>query len=135
MKIEDFRLLKKLMNMTLSGAEQERLFAIDKANEIIKRANTTWDRVLDRTIKVEVEIEARDEPKAPADVARARAEFRAGIDAAFATIEESDPRGEAADFISSLKSQWAESGRLTGPQIAALRKFELNARRRTEGRG
>lgn len=133
LKIADFRLLKKLMNMTLSGADAERLFAIDKANEIIKKSNTTWDRVLDRTIKVEVEIEARPEPKTADERSAARAAFVASVDDAFKVIEASDPRGEAADFIASLKEQWADgSGRLSSRQLEALRTFERNARKKVE---
>lgn len=130
MKIEDFRLLKKLMNMTLSGADAERLTAIDRANDILKKSNTTWDRVLDRTIKVEVEIEGREEPKSAADLAASRAAFRKRVDDAFTTIEASDPRGEAADFIASLKEQWDRNGRLSANQLEALWRFESNAERR-----
>lgn len=127
MKLSDFSKLKKLMNMTLSGADQERLVAIDRANEIIKNSNTTWDRVLDRVIKVEVEIESFEDAGTGPDKVD-RATKRREIDEAFATILATDPRGEFADFIASLKQQWDDKGRLTGPQLEAL----FNAKRRRE---
>lgn len=133
MKLSDFALLKKLMNMTLSGADQERLTAIDKANEIIAKSNTTWDRVLDRVIKVEVEIESRDAPPDPSTTFARREAFRKKIDEAFETIEASDPKADAADFIASLKSQWERNGSLSEAQRAALWKFEKNAQAKLEG--
>lgn len=135
MKIEDFRKLKKLMNMTLSGADQEILTAIRSANEIVRKSETTWDRILDRVIKVEVEIEGRPEPITdPKDVAARRAAFVRRVDAAFATIEESDPRAEAADFVASIKAQWEKNERLSEAQLEALWKFERNAKAKLEGR-
>ena len=138
MKIADFNRLKKLMNMTLSGADQEILTAIRSANEIIRKSDTTWDRVLDRVIKVEVEIESVSEAKgrdmSEAGVAARRAAFSKKVDEAFATIEASDPRGDAADFIASIKSQWDRNGRLSEAQLAALRKFEDNAKNKMENR-
>ena len=42
MKIEDFRKLKKLMNMTLSGADQEKLTAINATEWIGAVGAGTW---------------------------------------------------------------------------------------------
>lgn len=135
MKITDFNLLKKLLNMTLSGADQERLTAIDKANEIVRKSNTTWDRILDRVIKVEVEIEsvaeAKGRPMDGASIAARKAAFNKKVEDAFETIEASDPRADAADFIASLKSQWDRNGRLSEEQLKALWKFEERASDRT----
>lgn len=129
MKIEDFRKLKKLMNMTLSGADQEILTAIRSANEIVRKSETTWDRILDRVIKVEVEIEAREEPRdtSGAAIAARKAAFDRKVASAFETIEDGDPRGEAADFVASLKAQWEKDGRLSERQLEAIWKFERNA--------
>lgn len=138
MKITDFNRLKKLMNMTQSGADQEILTAIRSANEILTKSNTTWDRVLDRVIKVEVEIESADQARGrssdPVAVAARREAFSKKVEDAFATIEASDPRGEAADFIASLKDQWEKNGRLSDRQFEALWTFERNAKTKLEKR-
>ena len=134
MRLADFSLLKKLMNMTLSGADQERLFAIDKANEIIKKSNTTWDKVLDRVISVEVPVESAESAtgrsEEPTAVAARREAFRKRVEDAFATIEESDPRGDFADFVESIHEQWNTKGRLTDNQLEALFKSAKRAEER-----
>lgn len=138
MKIEQFRLLKKFMMMTMSGSEAEVNMAIKKANEAVVEAGTDWNKILDRVVKVELEIESADvaegrstEPGAAAASKVARAKL---VNDAFKTIEESDPRGDAADFIASLKDQWDRRGFLTDLQMKALLKFEKNARDKLENR-
>lgn len=124
MKIESFRLLKKFMQMTLSGSEAETAFALKKANEIVKEAGTDWNHILDRCVKVEIEIESveRATNKEPAAEAARRAAIKKSIDDAFETVLAGDPRGEFADFIASLKAQWDRNGRLSGAQVHALMK-------------
>jgi len=136
MKLSDFRKLKLLMNMTLSGADQERLTAIDKANEIVRRSDTTWDRILDRVITIENQIEsveaatsfARD--GSPSAVAARKAAYAKRVEEAFSVIEDTDPRGDFADFIASLKSQWDSKGRLSEAQAEALFKSAKRAEER-----
>ncbi len=124
MKIDDFRKLKLFMNMTQSSADQEILTAVRKANEIVARSNTTWDRILDRVIKVEVEIEpaavSTGRPMDGASIAKRKAAHARRVEEAFETLEEGDPRGTFADFIASLKAQWDRTGRLTDAQYEAL---------------
>lgn len=127
MKLEDFRRLKLYMNMTLSGSEQEILTAIRKANEIVDRSKTTWDRILDRTIKIEVEIESFEDANTGPNKVDA-ATKRREINDAFDVVLSSDPTGDFADFVASLKDQWDRKGFLSGPQIEAL----FNAKRRRE---
>lgn len=126
MKIEQFRRLKKFMMMTMSGSEAEVLMAIRKANEAVVEAGTDWNKILDRVVKVELEIEsveaATGQPSDPEDRAAVRAAFRKRVDDAFTAIESTDPRGDFADFIASLKDQWEKRGTLTGPQLEALFK-------------
>lgn len=136
MKLSDFRILKKLMNMTLSGADQERLTAIDKANEIVRRSDTTWDRILDRVITIENQIESVEAATSftrdgsPSAVAARRAAFAKRVEEAFAAIEDTDLRGEFADFIASLRSQWDSKGRLSEAQAEALFKSAKRAEER-----
>ena len=120
--------------MTLSGADQEKLTAINAANEIVARSSTTWDRILDRVIKVDVEIESVDaatgrssDPKA---VAARRAARAKRIDDAFAAILATDPRGEFADFVADVKATWDRTGRLTDGQFDAIIKSARRAEER-----
>jgi hypothetical protein len=134
MKLADFKKMKLMMNMTLSGSDQEKLTAIAKVNEIIARSNTTWDKILDRVIKVDVTVESvedamRDRPGG-GDANAARALFRKRVDAAFATIEESDPRGSWADFVADLKEQWERNGRLSEKQVEAILQGAKNVENR-----
>lgn len=134
MKIADFRKLKLLLNMTLSGADQERLTAIDKANEIVKKSDTTWDRILDRVIKVDVLVEFVEDALAGrpggGDQAAARAAFRKKVDDAFETILASDPKGTWAEFIDSLREQWSARAQLSREQLDALFRGARNAEQR-----
>jgi len=138
MKIEQFRLLKKFMMMTMSGSETETAMALRKANDIVREAGTDWNHILDRVVKVELEIESAEvaegrsaDPGTEAARKGARAKL---VNDAFKTIEESDPRGDAADFIASLKDQWDRRGFLSDLQMKALLKFEKNARDKLENR-
>ncbi len=57
MTFKDFNRLKKLMALTTSGVEAEALLALQGANAILLRNELTWERVLDRSIKVELPFE------------------------------------------------------------------------------
>lgn len=134
MKIEDFRKLKLFLNMTPSGSDQEVLTAMRKANEIVARSNTTWDRILDRVIKVEVEIESREQASGrssePSAVAARRAAHAKRVEEAFAAIEATDPRGEFADFVADVKAQWERTGRLSDAQYEAIMRSARRAEER-----
>lgn len=120
MKLADFNKLKKLMQMTMSGADAEKLFSINKANALLIAEGVDWNRVLDRMVKLDVET-------APADDHFDKSEAQL-IDEAFATIEASDPRGSFATFIADLKEKWDQHRRLTDGQKAALFKAEEKCR-------
>lgn len=126
MNIYQFRRLKKFMMMTMSGSEVEVAMAIRKANEAVVEAGTDWNKILDRVVKVELEIEsvhvATGRSDDPADRAAARTAFAKRVNEAFVALESTDPRGDFADFIASLKSQWEQRSSLTGPQLEALFK-------------
>jgi len=112
MRLSDFKLLKKFMQMTMSGSDTEILFALRKANVLLVAEGVDWDRVLDRMVHLEVEAAPR-EPKPGRTEAQE-------IDEAFAEVEASDPRGSFADFIASLKEQWDDRRSLSDKQKAAL---------------
>jgi hypothetical protein len=127
MKLSEFKQLKKLMMMTMSGAPAEVDFALKRANELLAKHGLDWDRVLNKTVTVAHEFEEADEPADPAD--RRAAEARE-VDEAFSAVEASDPRGSFADFISDLKTRWESTRHLSMPQKDALFKA---ARRAQDG--
>lgn len=133
MKLSDFKTMKKMMNMTQSGSDQEKLTAVGMVNAILRKSNTTWDRVLDRCISVEVgveSVEAATGRRGEGPTADERAAARRRIVDAFAAIEASDPRGERATFVDSLRRQWDERGRLTPAQLEALFGIEKKVEER-----
>ncbi len=133
MKLESFRKLKLMMNKTMSGTDAERLTAIDMANKIVVESNTTWDRILDRVISIDVPIEAAAARSSEGVDKEVRAAFVKKVNDAFEVIEASDPRGSFTDFIASLKDQWDARGRLSPAQLDALwaaRDRAENGRRR-----
>lgn len=128
MPMGEFKKLTKLMMMTNSENDQEALTAIRGANKILAKHNYDWNATFGRLVKVEgempVEIEEAPDEKREASILRSR------VNNAFATIEESDPRGDFADFIASLKDQWDKRGRLTENQLSALFRSADKARDR-----
>ena len=133
--LKQFGLLKKFMQTTMSGADAEKLFALKKSSDIMSEAGIDWNHILDRCVKVELEIESFETAEAPrgnVDDGRAREAERAAmarkVGEAFDDIEATDPKGTWADFIADLKRQWDEKGRLSGPQMEALLKGARNAR-------
>ena len=123
MKLRDFERLKKLMMMTMSGADAERAFALKQANDLLEREGLDWDRVLNRTVTVINEFEPAPEEDPGAD----QAALRTRVEAAFAAIEASDPRGSFADFVASLREQWDKRGSLSAAQLDALFKSAKRA--------
>jgi hypothetical protein len=120
MKLTDFKLLKKLMTMTTSSADQEALTALRRANEILARSATTWDRVLDRVVSLEVESAEGLESSAGTFREHREAQRRhARIDEQL-TRAESATCGRSADFIASLRSQFEVRGDLSERQVEAL---------------
>jgi len=61
MTLGDFNKFKKLMAQTTSSNENEAIIALRVANAILERNGLTWERVLDRSIKIELPFEEIDE--------------------------------------------------------------------------
>lgn len=121
MKLADFRKLKKFCMMTMSGSDAEVVFAMKKANDLLRAEGVDWDRVLDRMVRLEVEdVSHMDEDKP----------LRQRIDEAFAAVMADDPRGSTATFVASLHDQWQCHGRLSEKQQASLFKMASEARTR-----
>jgi hypothetical protein len=138
MKLTDFTRLKKLMMMTMSGADQEVLTAIRKANELLVTEKVDWDRVLSRMVSLEVEDGAAYD-HAPRGVTprgvTQDAVWMEGqtrrVEAAFSAVWADEPRGSFRQFIMNLQKQWNERHRLTENQRSAL--FDAAAQARSRG--
>jgi hypothetical protein len=128
-KLSDFKRFKKLMMMTMSGADQEALTAIRHANAMLVAEKSDWDRVLD--MKVTLEVEDGSAYAAPTGATARRfdrggsrpipsEERAAQIDAAFAAIWASEPTGSYRRFVADVQKQWREKGRLTDNQVSVI---------------
>ena len=110
MNLHDFSRLKKTMQQTFDDNDAIALMALRKANAVLRANNLTWEQVFQRLVKVEVPFE-------PAPTEQSESAI---INAAFETIEASDPRGSFADFVASLKDQWDRKSYLSQKQKDAL---------------
>jgi len=120
MKLKDFLLLKKLMQLTTSESDAEALQALRRANAILSQNSVGWERVFDRLVTVVADVEP-----APVDDLSTEAERRAEnseILAAFEIVEATNPKGDFGDFIQSLREQWDAKKSLSPKQRDALRK-------------
>lgn len=57
MTLDDFHRLKKLMALTISDFDPEALLALRAANAILIKYELTWERVLSRSVKIEMPFE------------------------------------------------------------------------------
>jgi hypothetical protein len=133
-KIADFRLLKKLMNMTQSGSDAEILTALRRANEILARSGTTWDRVLDRV--VQLEVEAAPTPRGPAPRGEGAEDLSAQrrrnfLEELLGEVESAELSGTMLDFVESVRRQFDDRGDLSVNQVEALER--VRARERDRG--
>jgi hypothetical protein len=138
MKIADFHKLKKLMMLTLSSNDHEALAALKKANEIVARSSTDWNRIFERLVTVDVEEMPDDVEAAPPHhtVDVAREQRRAEVNDLLEQLRALDwthagsHAVSTARFIDDLAQQWTEKGWLSDAQVEALRKTLNRERRR-----
>lgn len=100
--------LKKIMGMTTSTNDGERLAAITAANKLLAANNFTWDMVLSKAVVVDSPMEAV--PGSMNDEERNEA-----ISQAFYRL-----KGSSNSFIQSLKEQYERTGFLSKAQRASL---------------
>lgn len=124
MKLADFNQLRKLMQMTTSDSDREALTAIRKANEIIARSDTTWERVFGRLVTVDPGIEPDPESMRKAPDAAGRRRYLGDLleDVAGASS------GSFLDFVADLQRQFEERGTLTPAQVDALERARARER-------
>lgn len=116
MKIADFNLLKKFMAMTESGSDQEVLTAMKKVNEILKRSDTNWQRVLDRVVTIDHQVEAAPEERRRDPSESGRRRYLGDL----LDDVEANATGTFADFVADLRAQFERSGLLSTNQVSAL---------------
>lgn len=122
MKLADFHRLKKFMALCESDIDAEALQALKMANVLIRRQGLTWERVLDRSVKVMMPVEDMGAPEQDPRPDRKK------IDEIFDEILAAGPRGKSADFVESLQTWWTEKGFLTAGQMTALEGVLESAR-------
>jgi len=127
MKLAAFKLLKKMLEMTFSESDGEALNAIRAANRIVKEADVTWTRILDRVVSIEVEagfdasdVEGEPASKPTRDAATEKL-FEDALDGA---------EGSWRDFLTDVYAKWERYGRLTPTQREAVQKGAARTRAR-----
>lgn len=130
MRLRDFELLKKFMNMAMSDNDNEALTALRQANKIIVANNLNWQRVLDRVVSVEQDVES-----APAEHTRAPRADNLGLPEYAQAVNDAFELALPAasdsflEFLESLRTQWDEKRFLSPAQREALFKAARRAQR------
>lgn len=123
MKIDQLKLLEKLLGMTTSVNDNEALVAMRKANQLLKDNRITWSEILRKQVTVAVNTYTDNGPAAaPTDIVAAT---NAKVQNALDFLRGRDV-GKMNDFVSSLDKQWAEKGYLSPAQRKPL--FDLYER-------
>jgi hypothetical protein len=115
MKLSDFNLLKKLLNMTESPVDAEALAAIRKANDLLKRADVNWDRVMNRMVTLDVEMAGAGTSAGAGDVEEDDMEsiFQKAID---------QSSGGFHETILSIYAQWQRTSSISARQREVVLK-------------
>lgn len=131
MKVAEFNLLKKLMAMTTSDVDAEALMAIRRANDILKRNATDWDKVFSRLVTLDVEAasEVRGQPAGNARTAAGRARYLGDL----LDDAEGSASGTFVDFVASVREQFERTGDLSSAQVEALERSRQRRDREQAG--
>lgn len=117
MKFADFQRLKKLMARTTSDNDAEALSSIRAANRLLDAAGSiTWDRVLDRSVRV-IQAFEPDPEQAPSEIPKS-AQITALFDDALA--DDAKHSDSFKEFLESLHEQFERKGDLSPRQLNAL---------------
>ena len=111
MKLSDFNRLRKLMAMTFSDNDTEALTSVRAANRLLKDNGLTWQRVFDRTVRVENSVEEAIPSKGGYSGEEVDRMFEDAL---------SKAGGGFRDFLLSLQATYDERGRLSEGQMDAL---------------
>lgn len=111
MKLSDFNRLRKLMAMTFSDNDTEALTSVRAANKLLKDNGLTWQRVFDRTVRVENSVEEA----VPSKNGYSEEDITTMFESALSKAD-----GGFRDFLLSLQARYDEKGRLSEGQMDAL---------------
>lgn len=114
MRLDTFNKFKKMMSQTFTESDGEALNALRAANRILAAEGITWVHVLDRSMRVDYDIEPAPEPRVHDEAKE--------INDAFAVLAGADLAVSFEEFIESLAQQWSNKKRLSPNQKAALFK-------------
>lgn len=133
-KMEDYKKVRKLMQLATSDNDAEALAALRKANAIWASYGIDWERVFARVVTVVNEFE----PAPPGQFDDASSQGRrfdpegdkkkADIEEAFRLLADEKLSRGFGGFIDSLRTQWEDKGKLTTGQFDALMKAAQVAR-------
>lgn len=137
MSMDNLEKLIKILGYTASNNDNEALNACRRANELMKKLNLTWEKiVMDKTIVVNEIVSANSPPIAaspkssPSHSQGTKTQVQMEIEAMLQALmsRTNFPRlnqtGRA--FISSINDFYQRNGRLTDKQIEALRRWYNN---------
>jgi hypothetical protein len=109
MNLNDLSRLKVLMNKTLSGSDAEALTALRSANEILRKHDLDWVKVLSRVWAATVE-RGSIPPESP--------RRRADIEDLLGRLER-----DRSEFVVDVREQFERTGTLSDRQIEALERI------------
>ncbi len=121
MPMKDFRQLEKLMMMTTSDNDAEVISALRMANKILAKHNYNWTSAFKRLVTVESDTAPDIYVEEENTKDSTEAAHRAKVNLAFEVLEHAN-LGDFANFISDLKKQYSQRGRLTDNQLRVLFK-------------
>lgn len=136
-------LVVKLLNLSTSENDNEALLAVRRANDIVRKAGQTWERLI---AAGDTTSAGRQKSKAEYQYGEPRREYwetdgseddgfyeddepdcsEVTIETMLKTCIERVRNPRALDFLRSLDAQYKIRGKLTDKQIEALRKFYAN---------
>lgn len=142
MKLADFNRLKKFMMLTTSDNESEALAALRQANSLLSRQSPplTWDRVLDRSVKVlgydDGDNSERVNPDAGNPHRHGSRPPSQILDQAFAELEGVEFDSQSfTDLVESIRAQYENGKALSARQREIIISAAAREGERRSGRG
>lgn len=121
MSLDDFRKLKGIMNRTFSDSDNESLNAIRLANKILTKYDINWERVLDRSVQLDVPVESMAEATGEIDPD--------DMERLFELAFEGTRRGSGFyDTLQSIHEQWETRHHLSPRQHEVVKNAAERAR-------
>lgn len=126
MKLSEFNQLKKLMQRTTSDSDPEALTALRMANKVLARNGLGWERVFERLVTVEPDIEVASDVEGPREPSERLLHGRwtpAELEAALSQVLIAAENGSGwRTFLLDLEAQWRAKSWLSLSQCEAIMK-------------